>query len=95
MMAKLPLGSPRRCGFDGVKVEEVRVLLEQLASAAATGGGDAWRRTWTDLSGGLMDDGAVAGGACAALPHLVISSSRQRSCLRDGPWTSGWTSDPS
>ncbi|WBO61581.1 WD40 repeat domain-containing protein [Streptomyces camelliae] len=49
----------------------MQVLLAQLASAAATGGGDAWRRTWTDLSGGLMDDGVVADGAYAALPHLV------------------------
>lgn len=71
MIPKLPLDSPRWHGFDGVKVEEVQVLLEQLASAAATGGGDAWRRTWTDLSGGLMDDGVVADGAYAALPHLV------------------------
>ncbi|WP_333775059.1 WD40 repeat domain-containing protein [Streptomyces sp. IBSBF 3136] len=71
MIPKLPLDSPRWRGLDGVKVEEVRVLLEQLASAAATGGGDAWRRTWTDLSGGLMDDGVVAEGAYAALPHLV------------------------
>ncbi|WP_317447435.1 hypothetical protein [Streptomyces collinus] len=49
----------------------MQVLLKQLASAAATGGGDAWRRTWTDLSGGLMNDGVLADGAYAALPHLV------------------------
>ncbi|MET7981724.1 MULTISPECIES: hypothetical protein [unclassified Streptomyces] len=49
----------------------MQVLLEQLASAAAAGGGDAWRRTWKDLSGGLMDDGVVADGTYAALPHLV------------------------
>ncbi|WP_162468046.1 hypothetical protein [Streptomyces adustus] len=54
-----------------MKVEEMQVLLEQLASAAATGGGEAWRRTWTDLSGRLMDDGVVADGAYAALPYLV------------------------
>ncbi|GGN39163.1 hypothetical protein GCM10011578_085380 [Streptomyces fuscichromogenes] len=54
-----------------MKAEEVEALLEQLASAAATGSGDAWRRTWTDLSGGLMDDGVVSDGAYAALPHLV------------------------
>ncbi|MEV5802888.1 WD40 repeat domain-containing protein [Streptomyces collinus] len=71
MIPKLPLDSPRWRDLDGVKVEELQVLLEQLASAAATGGGDAWRRTWTDLSGGLMDDGVVADGAYAALPHLV------------------------
>ncbi|MFF3883567.1 WD40 repeat domain-containing protein [Streptomyces sp. NPDC001914] len=71
MIPKLPLDHPRWRGLDGVKVEEVRVLLEQLASAAATGGGDAWRRTWTDLFAGLMDDGVVADGAYAALPHLV------------------------
>ncbi|MFD9093316.1 hypothetical protein [Streptomyces collinus] len=49
----------------------MQVLLEELTSAAATGGGDAWLRTWTDVSGGLMDDGVVADGAYAALPHLV------------------------
>ncbi|MFF5025638.1 WD40 repeat domain-containing protein [Streptomyces collinus] len=54
-----------------MKAEEVQVLLEQLASATATTGGDAWRRTWTDLSGSLMDDGVLADGAYAALPHLV------------------------
>ncbi|MFI8232648.1 WD40 repeat domain-containing protein [Streptomyces sp. NPDC085900] len=71
MIAKLPLDSPRWHDFDGVKVEEIRVLLEQLASAAAGGGGHAWRHTWTDLSGGLLDDGVVADGTYAALPHLV------------------------
>ncbi|MFF3446309.1 WD40 repeat domain-containing protein [Streptomyces sp. NPDC002667] len=71
MIPKLPLDSPRWRGLDGVKVEELRVLLGQLASAAAQGGGDAWRRTWGDLSGGLMDDGVVADGAYAALPHLI------------------------
>jgi WD40 repeat protein len=71
MIPKLPLHSPRWRDLDGVKVEELEVLLEQVASAAATGGDDAWRRTWTDLSGGLMDDGVVRDGAHAALPHLV------------------------
>ncbi|MEU3521520.1 hypothetical protein ABZ770_40810 [Streptomyces sp. NPDC006654] len=54
-----------------MKVEEVEALLEQLASAAATGSGDAWQQTWTCLAGGLIDDGVVADGAYAALPHLV------------------------
>ncbi|MER5508134.1 hypothetical protein ABT052_22720 [Streptomyces sp. NPDC002766] len=71
MIAKLPLDSPRWRGLDGVKVEEMQVLLEQLATAAATGGGDAWRRSWTDVSGGLMDDGVLADGAYAALPYVV------------------------
>ncbi|MFH8388548.1 WD40 repeat domain-containing protein [Streptomyces sp. NPDC018036] len=71
MIPKLPLDSPRWRGLDGMKVEELRVLLDQLAAAAATGGGDAWRRTWREVSGGLMDDGVVADGAYAALPHLV------------------------
>ncbi|WP_254076082.1 WD40 repeat domain-containing protein [Streptomyces sp. P3] len=71
MIPKVPLDSPRWHGLDGVKAEEVQVLLEQLTSAGAIGGGDAWRRTWTDLSSGLLDDGVVADGAYAALPHLV------------------------
>ncbi|MEU3781379.1 hypothetical protein [Streptomyces sp900129855] len=49
----------------------MEALLEQLASAAATGSGDAWRQTWTHLTGGLIDDGVVSDGAYAALPHLV------------------------
>ncbi|MFD5813445.1 WD40 repeat domain-containing protein [Streptomyces sp. NPDC127038] len=65
------MDSPRWHDLDGVKVEELRILLEQLASATATGGGEAWPRTWRDLSGGLMDDGVVRDGAYAALPHLV------------------------
>ncbi|MFD8818821.1 WD40 repeat domain-containing protein, partial [Streptomyces sp. NPDC059627] len=73
MIPKLPLHSPRWSGLDGVKAGEVEALLEQLAAAAATesGFGDEWRQTWTDLTGGLMDDGIVADGAYAALPHLV------------------------
>ncbi|MGW0965055.1 WD40 repeat domain-containing protein [Streptomyces sp. NPDC002516] len=71
MMSKLPLDSARWRGLDGVKAQELRVLLEQFTSAAATGDGDAWRRTWREVSGGLMDDGVVADGAYAALPHLV------------------------
>lgn len=71
MISKLPLDSPRWHGLDGVKAEEVQVVLEQLASAAATGGGEAWQRSWADLYGGLLDDGVVADGAYAALPHLV------------------------
>ncbi|KUN49302.1 WD40 repeat domain-containing protein [Streptomyces olivochromogenes] len=54
-----------------MKAEEVKALLEQLASAAATESGDEWRQTWTYLTGGLMDDGVVSDGAYAALPHLV------------------------
>lgn len=71
MIPKLPLHSARWRDLDGVKVEEVEALLEQLASAAATGSGDAWQQTWTCLAGGLIDDGVVADGAYAALPHLV------------------------
>src|SRR4051812_34998746 len=71
MFPKLPLNSPRWLDLHGVKVEEVAALLEQLAAAAATGSGDAWRQTWTYLAGGLMDDGVVSDGAYAALPHLV------------------------
>ncbi|MEV0740023.1 hypothetical protein AB0I51_29740 [Streptomyces sp. NPDC050549] len=67
--------------------EEVEVLLQQMASSAVfdtassaastsaspsvTGTGDAWRQTWTDLAGGLLDDGTVSDGAYAALPYLV------------------------
>jgi hypothetical protein len=71
MFAKLPLHSPRWRDLDGVRVEVVEALLEQLASATATGSGDAWRQTWTYMSGDLMDDGVVADAAYAALPHLV------------------------
>ncbi|MHA6761849.1 WD40 repeat domain-containing protein [Streptacidiphilus sp. PAMC 29251] len=57
--------------------DEVKALLEQMASAAATGTaagtgtGDEWRQTWTQMTGGLLDDGTVVDGAYAALPHLV------------------------
>ncbi|WP_406455990.1 hypothetical protein OH768_21585 [Streptomyces sp. NBC_01622] len=64
--------------------EEVEVLLQQMTSStvsaaassavsisSATGTGDAWRQTWTDLAGGLLDDGTVSNGAYAALPYLV------------------------
>ncbi len=71
MIPKLPLHSPRWRDLDGVKAEEVKALLEQLASAAATEDGDAWRQTWTCLAAGLLDDGTVSDGAYAALPHLV------------------------
>ncbi|MDX2965300.1 WD40 repeat domain-containing protein [Streptomyces acidiscabies] len=67
MIAKLPLHSPRWRDLDGVKVEEVEALLEQLA----TGSGDAWKQSWEYLSGGLLNDGVVSDGAYAALPHLV------------------------
>lgn len=71
VIPKLPLHSPRWRDLDGVEVEEVEALLERLASAAATGSGDAWRPAWTHLTGGLIDDGVVSDGAYAALPHLV------------------------
>ncbi len=71
MIPKLPLHDPRWRDLEGVTADEVRALLEQLASTAATGTGDEWRRTWTHLTGGLMDDGVVSDGAYAALPHLV------------------------
>ena len=71
MISKLPLYSPRWRDLDGVKAEEVEALLEQMASASATGSGEAWKQTWTHLAAGLMDDGTVSDGAYAALPHLV------------------------
>ncbi len=71
MIPKLPLDSPRWRDLDGVKAEEVKALLEQLASAADSEDGDAWRRSWTSLTGGLLDDATVSDGAYAALPHLV------------------------
>ncbi|MEU4085843.1 WD40 repeat domain-containing protein [Streptomyces aureus] len=71
MIPKLPLHSPRWRDLDGVKAEEVRALLEQLASTAATRRDDAWKQTWTDLTDGLMSDGIVHDGAYAALPHIV------------------------
>ncbi|MFJ9898232.1 WD40 repeat domain-containing protein [Streptomyces sp. NPDC091280] len=73
MTSKLPLHSPRWRDLDGVKAEEVEVLLTQMesASASASGGGEAWKQGWTYLAGGLMDDGVVFDGAYAALPHLV------------------------
>ncbi|MFD6919642.1 WD40 repeat domain-containing protein [Streptomyces sp. NPDC059944] len=71
MIPKLPLHSPRWRDLDGVKADEVKALLGQLASAADTEDGDAWRQTWTYLAGGLLDDGTVSDGAYAALPHLV------------------------
>ncbi|OIJ64997.1 hypothetical protein WN71_026225 [Streptomyces mangrovisoli] len=55
----------------------MQVLLEQFAAAAALGGGDAWRRNWTDLAGRLVDDGVLADGAYAALPHLVEAAAIQ------------------
>ncbi|MFJ8778375.1 WD40 repeat domain-containing protein [Streptomyces sp. NPDC102476] len=71
MIPKLPLHDPHWRDLEGVTADEVRALLEQMASTAATGTGDEWRRTWTHLTGGLMDDGVVSDGAYAALPHLV------------------------
>lgn len=71
MIPKLSLHSPRWRDLDGVKADEVKALLEQLASAADTEDGDAWRQTWTYLASGLLDDGTVSDGAYAALPHLV------------------------
>lgn len=71
MIPKLPLHDPRWRDLQGVTADEVRALLEQMASTADTGTGDEWRRTWTHLTGGLMDGGDVSDGAYAALPHLV------------------------
>ncbi|WP_262062568.1 WD40 repeat domain-containing protein [Streptomyces sp. STR69] len=71
MIPKLPLHSPRWRDLDGVTAGGVEMLLQQMASTAATGTGDAWKRTWTDLSGGLLDDGTVFDGAYAALPYFV------------------------
>ncbi|MDX3130915.1 hypothetical protein PV367_14215 [Streptomyces europaeiscabiei] len=77
MNVKLPLHSPRWRDLDGVAVGEVKVLLEEMASAAATvvtDGDDAdaaWRQTWRHVADGLMDQGTVYDGAYAALPHLV------------------------
>ncbi|MCX5250467.1 hypothetical protein OG895_35595 [Streptomyces sp. NBC_00201] len=71
MIPKLPLHDPRWRDLEGVTADEVRALLEQMASTAATGTGDEWRRTWTHLTGGLIDGGVVSDGAYASLPHLV------------------------
>ncbi|MGW2617855.1 WD40 repeat domain-containing protein [Streptomyces sp. NPDC001500] len=71
MTAKLPLHSARWRDLHGVAVDEVSALLDEMATAAATGSGDAWRRRWTNLAQGLLDDGTVYDGAYAALPHLV------------------------
>ncbi|MET9913915.1 hypothetical protein ABZZ74_45525 [Streptomyces sp. NPDC006476] len=71
MIPKLPLHDPSWRDLEGVTADEVRALLEQMASTAVTGTGDEWRQTWTQLTGGLMDDGIVSSGAYAALPHLV------------------------
>ena len=71
MIPKLPLHSPRWRDLDGVTAEEVKALLEQMASAAATESGDEWRQAWTYMTDDLLDDGTVSDGAYAALPHLV------------------------
>lgn len=71
MTAKLPLHSTRWRDLDGVTVDEVTALLAEMASAAATGSGDAWRKSWANLAEGLLDDGTVYDGAYAALPHLI------------------------
>lgn len=71
MIPKLALHDPRWLDLGGVTADEVGALLEQMASTAATGTGDEWRRTWTQLTEGLMDDGVVSDGTYAALPHLV------------------------
>jgi WD40 repeat protein len=71
MIPKLPLNSPRWGDLDGVTADEVKALVEQMASTAATETGAAWRQTWTYLIDGLTDDGTVSDGAYAALPHLV------------------------
>ncbi|MGQ4405320.1 WD40 repeat domain-containing protein [Streptomyces hayashii] len=70
MTAKLPLHSARWRDLDGVNVDEVTALLEEMARAGAANG-DAWRRSWANLAEGLLDDGTVHDGAYAALPHLV------------------------
>jgi len=71
MIPKLPLHSPRWRDLDGVTAEEVKALLDQMASAATAESGDAWKQTWTYMTDGLMDEGTVCDGAYAALPHLV------------------------
>ncbi|MGW2717137.1 WD40 repeat domain-containing protein [Streptomyces sp. NPDC001492] len=71
MIPKLSLHSPRWLDFDGVTAEEVKALLEQMASTAAGGTGSEWRQAWTYMAESLMDDGIVSDGAYAALPHLV------------------------
>ncbi|MFJ9150240.1 WD40 repeat domain-containing protein [Streptomyces sp. NPDC102270] len=71
MNPKLPLHSPRWRDLDGVTAEEVKALLEQMASTAATGTGDEWRQAWTYMTDSLMDVGTVSNGAYAALPHLA------------------------
>lgn len=71
MIPKLPLHSPRWRDLHGVTADEVKALLEQMASPAVTGTGDEWRKTWSYMTDGLLDNGTVFDGAYAALPHLV------------------------
>lgn len=74
MIPKLPLQSPRWRELDGVSADEVRALLEDMASGGATGSGDAWPGAWKDLADGLIEDGTVFDGAYAALPHLIAAA---------------------
>ncbi|MFD9129225.1 WD40 repeat domain-containing protein [Kitasatospora sp. NPDC059571] len=70
MIPKLPLDSPRWDELDGVRVEDVRALLEEMASAV-TGSDDGWAETWTYVADGLMQQSTVTNGAYAVVPHLV------------------------
>ncbi|WP_084725611.1 WD40 repeat domain-containing protein [Streptacidiphilus melanogenes] len=70
-MAKLPLDSPRWGDLDGVSVEEVKEVLQAVASTVATGAGDDWREPWSRLLDGLLQQETLFSGAFAVLPHLV------------------------
>lgn len=71
MIPKLTLTSPRWRDLDGVAVEEVKVLLEEMASTTASDTNEAWSKTWSFVADGLIHQGTVSNGAYAALPHLV------------------------
>lgn len=71
MIPKLPLSSPRWLDLDGVQVEEVKEVLESMASAAAGETSDEWREIWGHVADSLMHQETVYDGAYAALPHLV------------------------
>ncbi|MET7451682.1 WD40 repeat domain-containing protein [Streptomyces sp. NPDC005574] len=67
-------------------VEDVNVLLEQVASLAATETSDASRQTCTYLTDGLMNDGTLYDGAYAALPYLVEAAAALPPGQTSGFW---------
>ncbi|MEU2631890.1 hypothetical protein ABZ641_33540, partial [Kitasatospora sp. NPDC007106] len=69
MRAKLPLNSPRWRELDGVTAEDVRRVVDAIATP-----GDEWREAWQGLSDSLMREDVVLDGAYAALPHVVAAA---------------------